>query len=48
MHKAGPLIPEPSSFGGEIAIKELKRYQSPDINQIAVELIQAGGNNITF
>jgi hypothetical protein len=35
---------EPSSSEVETAIEKLKRYKSPDIDQIPAELIQAGGN----
>jgi hypothetical protein len=40
------LIPGPSSLEVEIAIEKLKRYKSPDIDQILAELIQAGGNTL--
>jgi hypothetical protein len=30
----------------EIAIEELKRYKSPNIDQIPAELLQAGGNTL--
>jgi len=46
MHTAQPLVPEPSSFKVEIAIKKLKRYNSLGIDQILAELIQAGGNTL--
>jgi hypothetical protein len=39
MHTAEPLVPERSSFDAEIAIQKLKRYKSPNIDQITVELI---------
>jgi hypothetical protein len=45
---AEPLVPEPSSSEAEIAIEKLKRYKSPGIDQIQAELIQAGGEYITF
>jgi hypothetical protein len=44
MHTVKPLVPEPSSFGAEIAIEKLKRCTSPDIEQILAELIQVRGN----
>jgi hypothetical protein len=37
------LIPDPSPFEVEIAIKKLKRYKSPGSDQIPAELIQTGG-----
>jgi hypothetical protein len=44
MHRAELIVPEPSSFEVEIAIKKLKRYEKP--GQIQAELIQAGGNTL--
>jgi hypothetical protein len=38
MHTAEPLVPEPSSLKVEIPTQKLKRYKSPDIDQIPVEL----------
>jgi hypothetical protein len=32
MHTDEPLVPEPSCFEVEIAIKKLKRYKSPGID----------------
>jgi hypothetical protein len=46
IHTAEPLVPEPSFFEVEIAIEKLKGDKSPDIDQILVELIQAGGNTL--
>jgi hypothetical protein len=43
IHTAEPLVPEPSLVQVEIAIVELKRYKSPGTDQIAAELIIAGG-----
>jgi hypothetical protein len=40
---AVPLVPEPSLVETEIAIGKLKRYNSPDTDQIPAELIKAGG-----
>jgi hypothetical protein len=37
------LVPDPSPFEVEIAIENLKRYKSPGVDHIAVEVIQAGG-----
>ena len=39
IHKAEPLVPEPSAFEVEWAIVKLKRHKSPGIDQIPVELI---------
>jgi hypothetical protein len=46
MHKAEPLVHEPSSFEVEITTEELKKYKSPGTDQILVEMIQAGGNTL--
>jgi len=43
IHTAAPLAPEPSSFEAELAIEKLKSHKSPGIDQIAAELIKAGG-----
>jgi hypothetical protein len=39
---AEPLVPGPSRLEVEIAIAKLKKYKSPDSDQIPSELIQAG------
>jgi hypothetical protein len=46
MHIAEPLVPQPSTFEVEIAIETLKMYKSLGIDQIQVELIQAGGETL--
>jgi len=33
IHKAEPLVPEPSAFEIEMAIEKLKRHKSPGIDQ---------------
>jgi hypothetical protein len=38
------LVPESSSVSVEINTEKLKRYKSPDTEQITAELIQAGSN----
>jgi hypothetical protein len=43
IHTAEPFVPEPSASEVEVAIGKLKRYKSPGVDQIAAELIQAGG-----
>jgi hypothetical protein len=43
VHTAEPLVPEPSAFEFEMAIEKLKRHKSLSIEQIATELIKAGG-----
>jgi hypothetical protein len=48
VHTADSLVPELSSFGVEIAIRKLKRYILPGIDQIPTELIQAVGNTLCF
>jgi hypothetical protein len=40
---AEPFIPGPSRFEVENATAKLKKYKTPDIDQIPAELIQAGG-----
>jgi hypothetical protein len=46
IHVAEPLLPESSSFEIETAIEKLKRYKLPHIDQVQVELIQAGGKTL--
>jgi hypothetical protein len=47
MHTAELLVPEPSSFEVvEIAIEKPKGYNSPGIDQIPAELMQARGNTL--
>jgi hypothetical protein len=43
IHTAEPLVPEPSASEVEVAVRKLKRYKSPGVDQIPVELIQACG-----
>jgi hypothetical protein len=40
IHTAEPVVPDPSAFEFEVAIEKLKRYKSPDIDQIPAELIK--------
>jgi hypothetical protein len=46
VHVGEPIVPEPSSFEVQISIEKLKRFKSPDIDQIPAELIQAGFNTL--
>jgi hypothetical protein len=46
MHTSEPLVPEPSFFDVEIAIKKLESFKSPGIAQILAEPIQAEGNTL--
>jgi hypothetical protein len=46
VHTAEPLVPEPSAFEVEMAIKKLKSHKSPGIDRIPAELIKAGGRII--
>ena len=46
VHTAEPLVPEPSAFEVDLAIKKLTRHKSPSIDQIPAELIKAGGRTI--
>jgi hypothetical protein len=43
VHTAEPLVPDSSRLEIEIAIAKLKKYKSPDSDQIPAELIQGGG-----
>jgi hypothetical protein len=43
VNMAEPLVSGPSCLEVEIAIAKLKKYESPDSDQILAELIQAGG-----
>jgi hypothetical protein len=43
VHTAEPLVPGSSRLEFETAIAKLKKYKSPDSDQIPAELIQAGG-----
>jgi hypothetical protein len=45
---AQALVPECSPLEGEIAIANFKRYKSPGIDQIPVELIQADCESVGF
>jgi hypothetical protein len=42
IHRAEPLVPEPSLVEVEIIIKKLKSYKSPGTDQIPAELVKAG------
>ena len=39
---------EPSAFQVEMAIEKIKRHKSPCVDQIAAELIKAGGRTIAL
>jgi len=39
-------VPEPSAFDFEVAVEKLKRHKSSGTDQIAAELIKAGGMTI--
>jgi hypothetical protein len=43
VYTAEPLVPARSHLEVEIPIAKLKKYKSPDSNQIPAEMIQAGG-----
>jgi hypothetical protein len=45
MHTAEPFVPEPSASEAEVAIEELNGYESPGVDHIPAELIQAGGEH---
>jgi len=42
IHTAEPLVPEPSAFEVELVSEKLKSHKSPGIDQITVDMIQAG------
>ena len=46
IHRAEPLVPEPSASEVQLAIDKLKSHKSPGIDQIPAELIKAGGRTI--
>jgi hypothetical protein len=46
VHTAELFVPEPSASEIEVAIGKLKRYKSPDVDQIPAELIRAGGETL--
>jgi hypothetical protein len=46
IHTAEPLISGPSCLEVEIAIAKLKKYKSPDRDQILAELNQTGGESL--
>jgi hypothetical protein len=46
MHTAEPFVPEPSASEAEAAIRKLKSYIFPGVDQIPAELIQAGGETL--
>jgi hypothetical protein len=46
MHTAEPSVPEHSVTEIDVAIRKLKRYKSPGVDQIPAELIQAGGETL--
>jgi hypothetical protein len=46
MHTAEPFVPVPSTSEVEIAIGKMKRYKSPGVDQIPVELIQTAGETL--
>jgi hypothetical protein len=47
MHTAEPFVPEPSASEFEVAIRKLKSYKSPDVDQTPAELIQIGGETLS-
>jgi hypothetical protein len=46
IHTAEPFVPESSASEVEVAIGKLKRYESPGVDRIPAELIQAGGETL--
>jgi hypothetical protein len=48
IHRAEPLLPEPSPHETEISVPKLRKYKSPDSDQIPAELIQAAGKILRY
>jgi hypothetical protein len=46
MHTVEPLVSEHGSLEVDIATERLKMYKAPGIDQIPVELIEAGDNTL--
>jgi hypothetical protein len=46
MHTAEPFVPQPSASEVEVAVRKLKMYKSPGVDQTPAELIQAGGKTL--
>jgi len=46
IHTAEPLVPDPSAFEFEMAIKQLTTHKWPGIAQILVELFTVGDRTI--
>jgi hypothetical protein len=46
MHTAEPSVPQPSASEVEVAIRKLKSYKSPGVDQIPGALIQAGAETL--
>jgi hypothetical protein len=46
IHTAEPLVTDPGPFEVKIAIAQMKKYNSPGIDQILAEVIQAGGETL--
>jgi hypothetical protein len=46
IHKAEPLVPEPSLVKVEVAIGKLKSYKSPGTGHISAKVIKAGGETL--
>jgi hypothetical protein len=42
MHTTGPFVPDPSASEVAVAIGKLKSHESPNVDQIPAEMIQAG------
>jgi hypothetical protein len=46
MHTADAFVLQPSASDLEVAIGNLERYKSADVDQIQAEMIQAGGETL--
>jgi hypothetical protein len=48
IHTDEPLVPDPSHPEAEIVIANLRKYESPGIDQILAKSIQAGGETLVY
>ena len=46
IHTTEPLVPDPSTFEVELAIRKLESHKSPGFDQIPAELFMEGGRTI--
>ena len=46
IHKAEPLVPQPSAFEVQMAIEKPRRHKSPGVDKTPAKLIKAGERTI--